>query len=1033
MSIDKTNINKVKVGKYAGFINHLDNAIAVGYNAGYNNQGINSIAIGYNSSAINSANSIVIGSNAYSKLDVSNLLVIGFDASNSSFGGIYGINLDNSELKLGINTNNPEYTLDVSGEMRLKYIRDCNNSIGSNGQLLSSTISGIEWITGSGGDGEGDSNWDINGTNDIYNNNIANVGIGTDNPQFKLDVNGIIKTNNHLYIGEPASSSIIYMANGASGDAQSDEYGNSVIETRNYGSFERTELLIFKGNDAGNIYGPNPGDGPDRIRLRAGSIVFDTYDNSLDDIATEEDRHNENIRMYIDYSGNVGIGTSVPQYTLDVNGDCKVNGAIIDSTGSTGSSGQLLSSSGTGIEWITSGDSNWSTVSMFDYSIFNTNGGNVGIGTNNPQYTLDVSGSAKFTNIIDTTSSSGNQYQILTSYGDNNSYYWDDPTWSNNGSNIYNNNIDNVGIGTNTPQHKLDVNGSVIIRDSLYMNGTDISDVSGIYFKDGSYIGHGNSFDIRSPEIIKINDNSIVVNTNGSIGIGKIYTSIQINLSDNDLIRAIKYNNFNNSIYIGGNFSQITVNGISSIVNNICQISLDNNTVNDMNGGITEIGNICFTIAIDNSNNVYVGGNFGKAGELSVNRIAKWDGSSWFSLGDGLDSICRAIAIDRSNNVYVGGDFTNVDGSPVNRIAKWNGLSWSSLGINPNDGLNGSCYTISIDNNDYLYVGGIFTLAGGSFTNYIAKWDGSSWTPLGTGLITKCYTIAIDSDNNVYAGGEFTTAGGISANRIAKWDGFTWSALGSGLDGLDSSCFSIAIVRNNNVYVGGVFTSAGGVSSNSIAKWNGLSWSQLGDGLTGGNFSACLSININNNNNDLYIGGDFTTANNKSSNKFAILSNDTWNPYYLIDISGNLAVRGDAYKPGGGSWSSISDIRMKTDIRVTDNTYLMNIVKEFPLYRYKWNDEYLSEYKNQYTGYQYGTIAQELVELSNKYPELKGSFNIIETKINNKLYNDFHIVDPSQYIYIMMGAVKELLDKNTNCWNDIQIIKNDINKLSNIQ
>jgi hypothetical protein len=671
MSIDKSNINKVKVGKYAGFINQGVNAIAVGHNAGYTNQGDNSIAIGYNSSAINSDNSIVIGTGASSKLDISNQLVIGFDASNNSYGGIYGANLGSSDFKLGINTNNPEYTLDVSGETKLKYIRDKNDSLGSSGQVLSSTTTGIQWVTGGGGGGT--SYWDINGTNDIYNNNIGNIGIGTDNPQFKLDVSGTIKTNNNLYVGEPTGSSIIYMANGASGDAQGVEYGNSVIETRNYGSFERTELLIFKGNDSGNR-----DEGPDRIRMRAGAIAFDTYDNNLNNVATDEDRHNENIRMYINYNGNVGIGTTNPQYTLDVNGDCKVSGAIIDSNGSTGSSGQVLSSLGTGIEWITSsggGNSLWETAGSNIYY----DDGYVGIGTIMPGADLDVFGSAKFTNIIDTTSSSGNQYQILTSYGDNNSYYWDDPTWSNNGSNIYNNNIDNVGIGTNTPQHKLDVNGSVIIRDSLYMNGTDISDVSGIYFKDGSYIGHGNSFDIRSSEIIKINDNSIVVNTSGAIGIGKIPT-------------------------------------------------------------------------------------------------------------------------------------------------------------------------------------------------------------------------------------EPTTL-------------------------------------------------------------------------------------------------------------------------YKMDISGDLAVRGEAYKPGGGSWSSISDIRMKTDLTLIDNNYLINMIKEFPLYRYRWNDEYLTEYKNQYTGYQYGTIAQELVELSNKYPELKGSFSIINETINNKKYDDFHTVNSSQFIYILMSTIKSMIVAYDDLSNEIKYIKNKISSL----
>ena len=37
--------------------------------------------------------------------------------------------------------------------------------------------------------------------------------------------------------------------------------------------------------------------------------------------------------------------------------------------------------------------------------------------------------------------------------------------------------------------------------------------------------------------------------------------------------------------------------------------------------------------------------------------------------------------------------------------------------------------------------------------------------------------------HDLYAGGGFTTAGGVAANRIAKWNGSAWSALGSGMNG----------------------------------------------------------------------------------------------------------------------------------------------------------------------------------------------------------------------------------------------------------
>ena len=80
------------------------------------------------------------------------------------------------------------------------------------------------------------------------------------------------------------------------------------------------------------------------------------------------------------------------------------------------------------------------------------------------------------------------------------------------------------------------------------------------------------------------------------------------------------------------------------------------------------------------------------------------------------------------------------------------------------------------------------------------------------------YALAFDASGNLYAGGGFTTAGGVSANRIAKWDGSSWSALGSGMN---STVNALAVDASGNLYAGGYFTTAGGVSANYIAKWDG--------------------------------------------------------------------------------------------------------------------------------------------------------------------------------------------------------------------
>ena len=67
---------------------------------------------------------------------------------------------------------------------------------------------------------------------------------------------------------------------------------------------------------------------------------------------------------------------------------------------------------------------------------------------------------------------------------------------------------------------------------------------------------------------------------------------------------------------------------------------------------------------------------------------------------------------------------------------------------------------------------------------------------------------------DLYAGGGFTTAGGSAAHYIAKWNGSSWSALGSGMNGWVSAL----AVLGSDLYVGGDFTTAGGKVSAYTAR-----------------------------------------------------------------------------------------------------------------------------------------------------------------------------------------------------------------------
>ena len=234
-----------------------------------------------------------------------------------------------------------------------------------------------------------------------------------------------------------------------------------------------------------------------------------------------------------------------------------------------------------------------------------------------------------------------------------------------------------------------------------------------------------------------------------------------------------------------------------------------------------------------------------------------------FSCVNGLDGTCRALCV-YDGKLIAGGEFQVANCTFAINIASWDGSSWSPLG----SGMNGDVFALAVYDNK-LIAGGVFTTAGGVSANYIASWDGSSWSPLGSGM-TDCVLDLAVYDNKLIAGGGFTTAGGVSANSIASWDGSSWSPLGSGMN---VWVYALA-VYDNKLIAGGDFTTAGGVSANYIASWDGSSWSPLGSGMNSYGYVYDLAVY----DNKLIAGGVFTTAGGVSANGIASWDGSSWSP-----------------------------------------------------------------------------------------------------------------------------------------------------------
>ena len=219
-------------------------------------------------------------------------------------------------------------------------------------------------------------------------------------------------------------------------------------------------------------------------------------------------------------------------------------------------------------------------------------------------------------------------------------------------------------------------------------------------------------------------------------------------------------------------------------------------------------GNI-YDMLFDSSGNLYIVGNFINAGDANGDYIVMWDGSSLSSLGTGLNDWANTLKFDQSGNLYVGGNFTSAGGvANTARIAKWNGTTWVTVG----GGIaSGAVYSIDF-NKDFstLYITGSFTNHGDANGDYITAYSvsGNSYSSLSTGLNNIGSKVFVDDKNDLYIGGVFTTAGGITCNHIVKWNTSKFFTLGEGTNN------NVYVIKNLNddLFISGVFTTAGDVS-----------------------------------------------------------------------------------------------------------------------------------------------------------------------------------------------------------------------------
>ena len=354
---------------------------------------------------------------------------------------------------------------------------------------------------------------------------------------------------------------------------------------------------------------------------------------------------------------------------------------------------------------------------------------------------------------------------------------------------IENYNTQKIGFGFSSPESKLK---SFITGGFTSYNGTSTNG------------------------LIKLNYNGTIDNT-FSFGTGLSHSSYNFN-SHSVLIQS------DDKILVGGNFT--SYNGTST--NNIIRLNPDGSIDTDFNIG-TGFDGLLLKIKTQTDGKIIAVGGFTLYNGVSSREIIRLnsDGTidNTFSVGTGFNSsLVYDVEIQSDGKIIAGGVFTEYNGTSSPRIARLNSNGTIDNGFSVGTGFNDVVFSLAIQSDGKVLVGGQFTLYNSTTCNGIIRLnsDGSidNGFSVGSGL-SDVRSIKIQYDGKIIAVGAFTSYNGTSVNRIIRLNsdgsidnGFT---IGSGFNYL---LYDLKIQADGKIIVIGNFTSYNGTSCNGIIRLN---------------------------------------------------------------------------------------------------------------------------------------------------------------------------------------------------------------------
>lgn len=293
--------------------------------------------------------------------------------------------------------------------------------------------------------------------------------------------------------------------------------------------------------------------------------------------------------------------------------------------------------------------------------------------------------------------------------------------------------------------------------------------------------------------------------------------------------------------------------------------------------------------AIQPDTKIIFAGSFTNYNGLVANRIARilTDGSidAGFTPGTASNGTIYTLALQSDGKIIIAGGFTSYNGTSAIRVARLFSNGTLDTSFNVGSGANDIVETVVLQPDGKIILGGRFTAFNGSSSGRLVRLntDGSTdfGFSIGVGFDKNVYSIALQSDNKLIVGGAFLNFGGISAKRILRLNanGGLDTSFTTGTSFSAGDVRTILVQLDDRLLLGGTFT----------GNYNGTSVMRMVRLLSSGLYDSSFSVNLNNTlynmcftpDYNLIVGGNFNSVSGIAKHRVARLklctNSSIWN------------------------------------------------------------------------------------------------------------------------------------------------------------